>query len=306
MASISPSELNLRSAHLADTVIEILRDGDHPRRRGVVYVCYKYDVEEPLATRSVSSRGLGAPTDTFYHYQKDRLAQAKLQATFAKRTTLSIEQQAGRMHQTSRSSPSYGVEFPFSFRPSYAHDTAANLTVVTLVDDLSEFGNASVSEKAIEAVNDGYVPRTLQPAVELVGSCLDELVKTLPRGRSAVCILGHQRYVHNHCNDNYNEPVVICSQARGDFDPGNYGIVAAKARTVAITRRPSNAESAGFYARSSQIEGAIPVMVDGIGEYVLAAGGLPEGSADVAAIDKALSTLPPSLVVVALKELSPG
>lgn len=288
--------MNIRAGRIADTVAQLCTEGGI--LNGLVWVNLRPDVDDALAVRTTISHGFGGATDEFYRNQRERLHLAKLQAVYAKRTARSASEQADKLKREHRSSVSYDVRLTSSTEPAYAHDKEFGLTVVTVAPTRSSLEAARISEQAIELVNKGHQP-AITLAAELVWSCLNELQAKLPSDRSGFCLLTHPSFHQNPFSDDEIEPIVICSQAVGALDPGNYGVVMAKAKSVALSRRRSGTETGDLKG----ILGATPIKTK-YGERIMAAGGLIEGSDDLEAIFSAIKMVGGAAQAVAIEELS--
>lgn len=208
------------------------------------------------------------------------LYMAKLQATYASRTQgrSAAEQlkklRSGRLDDhRSRSPHAYGVGIPDKLRPQWAHDLNSGLTVVVVANKLKpqkavEYAEASRSKK----IDD--LPKFNAAALVNL-ACLARLQENLSGGNVAVSLLALPQA---KLAVKISPPPIVSELAGGTGKiPKTFDVVLAKAYcTVQTNLLPSGPET-------GDITGAILVTINGT-SMVMAAGGLPSGEADVAAI----------------------
>ena len=300
------AEINRRGGLIADTTAGMLAvDGI---RDSVVVVTHDYAFDLPIAIRTPEGFGYGANTEAFYSMFQELGRRARQQAKYAMRAGgRSASEQEAKLRSLGRSASSYGADFPPGLEAAFAHDKSSGLTVVTLSRSLSNLAAAKYSERAVTDVDDGKEPRHVLEAAEFVNACLGIITRDLPGDRTGFVMVALPVYRANTFDYSDNSPAVVCSQAGGQVvSPSNYAIVEAKAKAVATTGRASGPSSTQLYEASSQIVGGLPISIQGLGERVVAAGGLMNGEDDVAAIIGALEVLPVQMLRISVIEESTG
>ncbi|MFA5024969.1 MAG: hypothetical protein WC503_00480 [Candidatus Shapirobacteria bacterium] len=285
-------ELYIRAAKLADKATEIL--SRNQVKNSLVRVTYGFAYDYPLAVRTSDNEGFGENTETYDESIQRLTNQAILQAKYSLVVGgRSASGQLQKLKNDERSSASYGIYFNATTIPGFAIDKISGLTVVTVSEDIKPLEGAEISQKAILSANK-KVRETL-PAVEIVYSCLKKIDSELPNDRTGVVMLALPK-------SRNLQPTIICSQSAGRVEnPSNYGVVEAKVKAVLSSGKISGPNQKYYVSR---ILGAVPINVGGVGERILAAGGLPDGQQDLDAIIASFKLLPTFLKVSYIESLT--
>lgn len=244
-------------------------------------------ITDPVAIRNTDSQrdGFGSNSMSAYSRYSELFAANQQQALYAARTGWrTAEQQLGVLKDKGRDEGSYVLESSLGLLPGWAvdHKAGLTLTIASAEKMLNTKKRVEIAERAIRDLDgDMRVPDTL--AVMMLWNCIGNMKPDLDRDKLAVALLmlpGMSTSVESL------KPAVTCSQSYGNSAPFNWGIVMAKGRSVVMSGEPSNPRSRSGLSR---IVGGVPIHVDGVGEMVMAAGGLSDMHKDADAINKTLA-----------------
>lgn len=291
------------AGNLADLAVSMLSGVSE----AAVMVAHGYAYDYPLAIRTPRNDGFGDQSLDYFLSQKILLRTARLQAKYALHAGgKDAGDQRQRLLDTYRDSPSYGCEFPPHFVPSYAVDRHTGLALVVASGGMTARESTAVAERAVHDAQADKTPEKVLPAAELLYAVMANLVLQLPAGRVGVAMLASPQIDFDLLQvDPF--PLVLASQTAGDnLSPANFDLVAAKARSVALTGFASGPSSSNIDELGSEIPGAIPVRVPDLGDRILAAGGLPDGLSDVEVLKQTLISGLPHLGITLLRHLTRG
>jgi len=244
-------------------------------------------ITDPVAIRNSDSQrdGFGSNSLSAYSHYSKLFEANQQQALYAARTGWrTAGQQLGVLNDRGRDEGSYLLEGEPGLLPEWAvdHKAGFTLTIASTEKMLTPEKRVEIAERAISDLDgDMRMPDTL--AVMMLWNCIGNMMPNLDRDKLAVTLLmlpGMTSYVESF------KPVVTCSQSYGNSAPFNWGVVVAKGRSVVISGEPSNPKSR---SRLSRIVGGVPIHVDGVGEMVMAAGGLSDMHKDADAINMTLA-----------------
>lgn len=283
-------EIHLRAANLADLATSILSSNGVDR--ATVIVTFGPWINHPLAIRTPVNDGFGASTDLFARQQRQRLADAQLQAeyqlTAGGRTAQAQEDKLAQAH---RNAASYHPLLSGSTKARFAHYKDFGLTLVVSSDQIEPTDAARLSEGVIAKIDRGVGQIAQPPAVRLVTSCLESLSNQLPDDRTGFVMIGSPLATSSQPDSHTSRPVIICSQSGGlAVEPANFAVVSAKVRAVAVSGEPSGPNVSPSWYHVSRIPGAIPVEIRERGQRIIAVGGLPDGEADVRVIEATINS----------------
>ncbi len=297
------NEIHRTASTLANIAVSALaRNGV---REAAVVVTIGPWTHHPLAIRVPGNDGFGSGHNYGSISQRQLLVEAGLQAEYQLEVGgREASQQEKKLAETGRKASSYSYLLKDGVKARFAHDHETNLTLVITSPEVDDQESANLAENAITLMNSGTTAEKL-PATELVEACLFEIRRKLPKDRTGFAMIAAPNQTINHTNPMGEIPAIFCSQSAGlVVEPANFGIVAAKARTVAISRKASGPASSELWSDISQIPGAIAVSVKGNFERVLAGGGLVDGVDDVTALRDGMRAILPKFEVKQIVELN--
>lgn len=303
---IPESEINKRAGLIADSLAYSLTLSGF--NRGSVVAARKGKTEFPLAIRSLGNYGFGKDTMAFDDEQASLLHQAKLQVEYGSRVSgRNRQEQIEKIDASGRTISSWGMDLPLDMEPAHAFDPKSDLILSAAIKNPDQAAFlASSAVKAIKAVDDADL-RLIQPKSSVFfDKCGSELAKLgLPDSRAGFVIIGSPFFKFDPALGYKRGPLILASQAFGTnaSELTGFPIVAAKAGTVAITKKPSGPDKGRGYKGISHIRGGLPMNTI-FGERVVAAGGLSNENDDVRAIENAVTHLEGILSISLLSELS--
>lgn len=269
--------VNERAGKLANCVTELLTtDGI---RNAVVWVTDGYAFDMPLSVRTPDNDGFGYDHYPYYAYFKDLTRLAVQQARYAKTVTgRSAGKQEEKVAKLNRTATSYSFRFAHDLIAGYAIDGTSQLTVSAVAKGLSSLEMANYAEIAVNMVEKGHLPRMLE-AGKWMHACfalLQPRLAELSPEASGIAMIALPHFYTQLTNEADPGPVIVAAQAVGrGTDPAKFDIVGAKVKSVTITGCPSGTlDNERIRQNHSNILGAVPALVGGYGERVLAVGGL--------------------------------
>jgi hypothetical protein len=270
------SRVNETAGKLANGVVEMLHaDGV---KNALVWVTDGFAFDMPLSVRTPDNDGFGRDEYPYYSQIRDLRKAAILQARYAKASAgRSAHQQEGKLDQFERTATSYGVGYAFDTMAGFAIDPKTGLTVSAVAKGVDPLSMAKYSEAAIAMVDRGHMPKMLE-AGKWMHACYELLqprLAALSPESSGIAMIALPYYYSQLASEMHPGPVVVAAQTVGaGLDPAKFDIVAAKAKCVTITGKPSGMVGDELRQFHSNILGAVPARFNEYGGRVLAVGGL--------------------------------
>jgi hypothetical protein len=300
------ARVNETAGRLANGVVEMLHtDGV---KNALVWVTEGYAFDLPLSVRTPDNDGFGHDNLPYYSQMKDMRKAAVLQARYAKASGgRSAHQQEGKLDQYERTATSYGVGYAFDTMAGFAVDPVTGLTVSAVAKGVDPLSMAKYSEAAIAMIGRDHLPKMLE-AGKWMHACYELLqprLEKLSPEASGIAMIALPYYHSQLTSEMDPGPVIVAAQTVGKgVDPAKFDIVAAKAKCVTITGKPSGTVGDELRQFHSNILGAVPARFNEYGGRVLAVGGL-DAKDDVALIKEVVgSDLGTQLGVTLLKEFA--